>query len=391
MTRPPRDRTLLVVLLSVGCVVAVGALSLPAAWRAREHARARDLEGQALYAQATGDGEKALALFRDAAPYGLSSEGIVGVRKLGSEALRRRGQEPLARDAFRLLCSLSPGDAEAWFAYGTAAAASADWQAAVEGFEKAESLRPRWAEARANRGICLVWAGQGGRAIEALTSVIAELEAPPARLFTALGRAELERTPADLAAARTAFEQAQARDPRLAEAALGLALVANARGDAKEREASLERARLLDPNSAEVLVVAGALHARAGEEQKAREDLSLALVVSPHHAIAHYDLGCLYLRQRDGRKAEAQFRAAVESSPHDPLARLGWALALRLEGRSEEAERQLEAALERKPPHAAIALAHAELRRLGPESEPEPERMSPPAPRKPPPSESGEA
>jgi Flp pilus assembly protein TadD len=378
--RPGRLRSVAAIVAVLGLAMIIVAASVAGSWRTRERWRARDLEQQATLALATGNRAEALSLFASSAAYEHTPETVEGLRRLGSEALGHHGEEPLARDAFRLLTKLTPDDPEAWFALGTAAAASADYGTAVEGFGRAEKLRPEWLEARANQGICLVWDGEPKRAREVLLDLVGRLTAPPAELLCALARAELERVPADRAAAREAYTKALTADPKCAEAALGLALVANQAGDAKEREAQLEKARLLDPNSADVFVAVGALHARAGKEDEAREDLSLALAIAPHHAVAHYDLGCLYLRQRDGRKAEAQFRAAVESSPEDPLARLGWALALRLEGRSEEAERQLEEALDRRPPHAAVQLAHAELRKLGPpEAEPDPsERMSAP-------------
>lgn len=381
MTRSSRLWTWIAVAALVGLAMVLAAASMAGSWRVRERWRSRELERDGMHQLALGDRAAAYAALEASARYEPGPETIQGLRRVGNDALAEHGEERVARDAFALLCRLDPGDPEAWFALGTAEAASTGYMAAADAFDRAVRLRPSWLEAEANRGICLVWAGEPARAREVLSRVLEELPEPPPELLCAMGRAELERVPADLAAARAAFRAALAADARCVEACLGLAVAADLAGEAKEREAQLAEAKLLDPNSADVLVTSGALHARAGDDKAAREDLSLALVVAPHHAVAHYDLGCLYLRQRDGRKAEAQFRAAVESSPEDPLARLGWALALRLEGRPDEAERQLMEALRRRPVHAAVELARAELRSLQP---PEPdeaasERMSAPA------------
>jgi tetratricopeptide (TPR) repeat protein len=380
VTRPSRLWTWIAFASLVGLAMVLAAVSMAGSWRVRERWRSRELEREGQHQLAMGDRAAAYAAFEASTRYRPSPDTIQALRRIGNESLARHGEERTARDAFALLCRLDPVDPEAWFALGTAEAASAGYVAAAEAFGRAVRLRPTWLEADANRGICLVWAGEPARAREVLGRVMDELPKPPPELLCALGRAELERVPADLTAARSAFRAALAADARCSEACLGLALAADLAGEAKEREAQLAEAKLLDPNSADVLVTSGALHARAGDDKAAREDLSLALVVAPHHPVAHYDLGCLYLRQRDGRKAEAQFRAAVESSPEDPLARLGWALALRLEGRAEEAEKQLMEALRRRPVHAAVELAQAELRALQP---PDPEagtgeRMSAP-------------
>jgi adenylate cyclase len=185
----------------------------------------------------------------------------------------------------------------------------------------------------------------------------------------------------DNATARSLFEQASARDPRLASALWGLALthyadLSNGWTDAPDRSrAAVEdlasRCVALDardPNCQFALALADAVTGRRDEMLAA---LELALELNPSNALAYGFLG--NMRAVSGRPAAAiaSLEQAMRLSPHDPAtwfyaAGMGWAHFAA--GRYGEAVRWLQTSLQWRNDYnlayRGLAASYARLGRL---------------------------
>ncbi|MBD3173732.1 MAG: tetratricopeptide repeat protein [Armatimonadia bacterium] len=323
--------------------------------------RARALLDAANEALAAGDHQAALGTIGDSVALRRSPAAQAGLRRIASAALGPEDDPALAARACELLVELAPEDADARFGWALALARMGRHRDAAGRFAEAAALREPWPQADANRGLCLLAAGDPEAAIEPLEAATRSRAVRHPELLTALGQARLRALPADLNGAQDAFERALGVDPTMGAALAGLGVVKYHRGDLDGALADLDEAELLSPLEPDVLATRGALLCRAGDDQAAEAALHRALAIDPGHATARYDLGCIYLRRREAMLAEVQFRVACQSRPDDPLMRLGWAMALRLEGRDEEASSQLSRALALSPPGGAARLARAEI------------------------------
>jgi serine/threonine-protein kinase len=142
------------------------------------------------------------------------------------------------------------------------------------------------------------------------------------------------------------FEQAIARDPKLARAYSGLAdaqgllpLYANVPPQATLASAlrNADRAIALDSTLAEVWSSRGVLHARSWRWTEAEEDFRHALALNPSYAPAHQGLGELLIVMGRLPEATRSLERAAQIEPASPVVVGSLAMALALSGRTAEA------------------------------------------------------
>ena len=142
------------------------------------------------------------------------------------------------------------------------------------------------------------------------------------------------------------FEQAIARDPKLARAYSGLAdaqglLPLYANVPPQETLASAlrnaDRAIALDSTLAEVWSSRGVLHARSWRWREAEEDFRHALALNPSYAPAHQGLGELLIVMGRLPEATRSLERAAQIEPASPVVVGSLAMALALSGRMAEA------------------------------------------------------
>jgi tetratricopeptide (TPR) repeat protein len=163
----------------------------------------------------------------------------------------------------------------------------------------------------------------------------------------------------DLRAARRAFEEALALDPRSVEAVGGLVSV-----DLGERQPDAARARVAmyagrqDVTPPE-LMLAARTYSRTGDQHSAEQVLRRLIQIAPSYVPGYAALGQLYMRQRrlDAAVEEFEAMAAREAKPVVPLTLMG--VIFQAQGKHAEARARYERALQIDPaaPVAANNLA----------------------------------
>lgn len=143
-------------------------------------------------------------------------------RGVGAEAISREG-----------------GLAHIHYLYGRLYMGDGEWESARDQFRKATQLRPDYAEAWNNLGVCWIVARKGDEAVEAINKAL-ELQPTWIEARVNLGSAwRVTRDPEKANKARAAYETALKQDPRRAEAHfnLGILYLENSMADLPNEEA----------------------------------------------------------------------------------------------------------------------------------------------------------
>lgn len=148
----------------------------------------------------------------------------------GGGSWRGVGAEATSREA---------GLAHIHYLYGRLYMGDSEWESARDQFRKATQLRPDYAEAWNNLGVCWIVARKGDEAVEAINKAL-ELQPTWIEARVNLGSAwRVTRDPEKASKARAAYETALKQDPRRAEAHfnLGILYLENSMADLANEEA----------------------------------------------------------------------------------------------------------------------------------------------------------
>ncbi|MBZ4417817.1 tetratricopeptide repeat protein [Myxococcus sp. RHSTA-1-4] len=191
-----------------------------------------------------------------------------------------------------------------------------------------------------------LYAQQGDAAVTRLLRYLALRPAKLAQndfqIHELLGRAHVLRR--DVAAARAAFQQAQAGRPESPSVQLGLASVLELEGRVPEARTLLEGVTTRFPQAAEPREKLARLYLAAGDVARA-EAQALALVKLGSTPAAHLLLGDVRLAQKSAAAAEVEYRKVLQLQPGLVLGQMAVGKALQAQGRHEEAIQFLEAAV----------------------------------------------
>jgi tetratricopeptide (TPR) repeat protein len=222
-----------------------------------------------------------------------------------------------------------PDSAEAYYGLGRVRAARDDYPGAIESFQQACKLFPKFAPAHFAKARAYRRLGQSDKAQEELElskksgSGLPDIDDPLLAEVDELYRdykaylkvgAELVGA-GKLQDAADAFEQALEINPQLPEAHTRLIYIYGQLGQTAKAEEHYRAALQLDPNQAETYFNFGVMLMDHGKSQEAEQAYRKAIVVNPHYAEAHNNLGYLLEGQRKLAEASAEFRRALETSP----------------------------------------------------------------------------
>ena len=258
----------------------------------------------------------------------------------------RSGRLPLAEQIYRQVVQADPSHEDAWHLLGILNAQTGNPQGAIECISRALSLRPHWAEARANLGNAL---REQGRLDEAAHHLLIALQLKPQypEAWNNLGNVFKEQ--GHLEDAIASYTQALELKSDFPEAINNLGGAWKEKGRIEEAIACYRGAIDLRPDYVDANFNLGlALH-ESGRLDESIPILRSILDLNPQHAEAWNGLGNVFKDQGRSEEAIAAYRQAVQLRPgyFGVVNNLG--IALRDSGELDEAIECFRQALEQCP------------------------------------------
>ena len=253
----------------------------------------------------------------------------------------------------------NPASQWAWYGLGRAQAARQDFNAAINSFEHALALSPRFGAAHYALAMTLREAGRIGKAKEHLAlyqqyklirpashdAWLDEIAALNLSAQDHLNRGLALEAEGDLQGSVSEHEKALEVDPMLVQAHLNLIQLYGRLAQTEQAEKHYQRALLINPNLAEAHYNFGVVLIAAQKTAEAKAAFTHALASNPHHAEAHFNFGVLALQETKLAEAAVHFRAALESNPNFRPAHFEWGRILVHQNQLAEAIRHFEQTL----------------------------------------------
>jgi tetratricopeptide (TPR) repeat protein len=260
--------------------------------------------------------------------------------------LLQSGRAGEAVAIYRQMLEEEPDDA--WTAYnlGLALEAMQDSAGARESLEKAVSLNPKMAIARAELGQLELTARNLPAAQKWLQSA---LELEPELVGARGNLAMLDAMKGDLASAEKLLRQALEDDPNYKEGHLNLGLILAQQGNPSGAEQELNKAVVLAARDPGTLSTAGKALAQMGKMSEGISLLRKVVTLAPDLAAAHLDLALALADSYDLPGALLETTEATRLAPQSGVAHFNRGRVLFDLGRSAEARPEFEKAYQLVP------------------------------------------
>lgn len=251
---------------------------------------------------------------------------------------------------------------------------AADEAKALEFFERAIALDPRYALAHAQLAISGMWyAGvyanpspdeRDATMTRARAAVATALQLEPDLARARFAQAQLHRIDLRLADAEREYQRAAELSPNDPAIIRELGLMQSERGHLGAALATIDRAAALDPLSRDALFSRGLMLDLTGRFDEAESALRKAIEVEPHSAATHAQLTITKVHQGDPASA-----VAIAREEPDPFWRQ-WALAMTLfaHGDRKQADAELDALIRDNADSAAFQIAEVYALRKDPDA-----------------------
>jgi len=200
-------------------------------------------------------------------------------------------------------------------------------------FEAAVRLKPQYADALENLGLCREQAGGFDEAAQLLGQA-AQIRNTASVNYNLGNVFSKQRRWPDAAAK---YEAALALQPDFPQAHYNLAIVKAQEGKPEEAARDYRAALELRQDYMEARLGYGAFLVGQGKFDEGIEQFALAVRASPENPDAQYNLAAAFASAGKWAEAEAHYAEACRLRPADLEARFGWGLALLNDGKLEQA------------------------------------------------------
>jgi predicted O-linked N-acetylglucosamine transferase (SPINDLY family) len=269
-----------------------------------------------------------------------------------AQALQAEGDALAARDALRVLAAQWPAWDEPQVCLARILRAMGDVDGAIAAYEEALDRSPSRPEALLGLAATLMVAARQVERAQMLLVRCCGIAPESAEAWDALG-VSLVMTD-DLAAARSAFAEAQRLAPEMIDYALHRAEAAFAAGDAQADILRLGGAIERDPLDAASLTACGFLLQREGELAAAADMLEAAAALRPDATPVLLLLGRVLAGLQRLSEAEVMLARAIALDPHNPQPRNDRAVMLLRMQRAPEARDALAALIADHGPQPTV-------------------------------------
>lgn len=205
------------------------------------------------------------------------------------------------------------GSERAYNNRGFASLESGHDQEALEDFNKAIALNPKYADAHLNIGIALF---KQGKLEPALQSYDQAIRLKPEASDAYQNRGVVLLNSNRLNEAAEDFNRAIELNPWNAEALSNRGLTYSRQGKPQDGLADLDKAIELSPKMAQARMNRGIVHAMLGHGESALDDLDLAARLDPRNAQIFYNRGNIYAAMRRLQDAMQDYDKAIELNPN---------------------------------------------------------------------------
>jgi tetratricopeptide (TPR) repeat protein len=246
-----------------------------------------------------------------------------------------------SEELYRAVITVTPGTAAAYYGLARVQSASGMISAALEGYQKACELAPRFGAAHFAYALLLQ---QQGRTADA------------AAHFAASNAHKKDKPEEDdpLMTAVAALKQGA-----MVHLRRGVALEAS--GHLSESIAETERSLAIDPKLVQAHINLISLYSRTGQPERAEAQYKAGLALNADRAELHYNFGVLAIEQKKYSEAAKAFERAIAINPMYAEAHNNLGAMLEIEGRLDDAVREYRQALAIRQTFPA---AHYRLGRL---------------------------
>jgi tetratricopeptide (TPR) repeat protein len=197
-----------------------------------------------------------------------------------------------AIDSYKKALSIKPDYAEAYSNMGLALRDKGDLDASIDSCKKALSIKPDYAEAYSNMGLALRDKGDLDASIDSFKKAI-KIKPDFAEAYSNMGIALKDK--GDLKAAKDSYKQALSIKPDYAEAYSNMGAILKDMGDLDASIDSCKKAIKIKPDFAEAYSNMGVALKDKGDLDASIDNYKKALKVKPDFAEAHYNLSIPHL------------------------------------------------------------------------------------------------
>ena len=233
-----------------------------------------------------------------------------------------------------------------WFDKGTALYQAGNIRDAIEAYNKAIELDPRYADSYNSRGIAY---SNSGKTWQAFNDYNKAIELNPQNAAAYLNRGFAYDLSGNTRLAVTDYNTAIELNPQFAPAYINRGNVFSKTGNTRQAINDYNKAIELNPQIAEAYLNRGLAYDNAGNARQAINDYNKAIELNPQKVEAYYNRGTAYSNAGNNRQAINDYNKAIELDPRFAEAYYNRGRAYYMVGNNRQAINDYNKAIELNP------------------------------------------